>query len=126
MNWHKCLFYGSLRKGQYNYDRMLSLFGKNSVRYIKTVDVLGYALYNTGRGYPAIVKSNSPNTVAMDVFEIDDKVYSWVNGMELSAGYILVEHKVGNNIYYLYAYRSVGSDFTLVESGDWAKQNELF
>lgn len=125
MKWYKCLFYGSLRKGEYNNDRMIRFFGEDQVRYIKTVKIPGYKLYDTGFSYPAIIETNTDDCVVMDIMEIGEEAYDWVHGMEISAGYILRQFTKDKESYFLYVYTKKQPGFTLVESGNWLKQTEL-
>jgi gamma-glutamylcyclotransferase (GGCT)/AIG2-like uncharacterized protein YtfP len=115
----ECLFYGSLRKGQYNGARMKAAYGEDNFKYIKSFKINGFALYDTGRGYPAVVKSSNDDTLEVELFRLSEQCYDSINNMELGAGYEMNLYKDGNKLYPLYIYNKVLPSFTRVPNGDW-------
>lgn len=76
-------FYGSLRKGLYNYEAF-----KDGLTFLKRGVIKGAKLYSLG-SYPAIRLTGVDNDfVVVDVFNIDNgSTFSIINGMEMGAGY---------------------------------------
>lgn len=115
----ECLFYGSLRKGQYNGARMRTTYGEDNFQYVKSLRISGFTLFDTGRGYPAIVKSSGDDTVEVELFKVSEQCYDGINNMELGAGYEMNLYKDGKKLYPLYVYNKVLPSFTRVPNGDW-------
>ena len=116
----KVAFYGSLRKGHYNYDRFKQQYG-NEFNYIKTTNISGFNLFDLG-SYPGLKAArNNENKVIVDIFELSEKAFDSVERMEHGAGYStikVVDDETGEKVYcYLYEYPCNN----LVESGDWSK-----
>lgn len=120
--------YGSLRKGQYNY--------QDSLKYIGTTSIKGFDLYPVGFGsYPAIIPTNEDNILVIDVLECTDEDKNWIDRMEIGAGYYIkeVEVELDGQLYpcHIYIYREEHQDSLKrrprVESGDWVefKQKQL-
>lgn len=111
--------YGSLRLDEYNYNRFKQLFG-DDFNYVKTTSISGYKLFDLG-SYPGLKVSDSEaDVVIVDVLEVSDKCFDYIEGMEHGAGYstIKVTDTEGNKYFaYLYEYPCTN----LVESGDWSK-----
>ena len=111
--------YGSLRLGEYNYNRFKELFGED-FNYVKTTTISGYDLYDLG-SYPGLKVSQNPEAVVVvDILEVSQKCFDYIESMEHGAGYstIKVEDKEGDKYFaYLYEYPCNN----LVESGDWSK-----
>ena len=74
--------YGSLKKGYYNHSII-----KGST-FVGTKVLLGYQLYDTGFGYPAIAKDKW-GSVLGEVYQIEEDIFNSINNMELGAGYVL-------------------------------------
>lgn len=112
----KNLFYGSLRKGEYNYERFVEIFGKENFVYKETKTIKGFELYSLG-AYPVIIP-NPNSEIVVDEFELSQEAHKSVKTMELGAGYtetIINE----SSIYYMDQppHYHKGK----VESGDWSK-----
>lgn len=114
--------YGSLRLNQYNFERFKRLFN-DGFNYVKTTSISGYKLFDLG-SYPGLkVSSNEDDIVVVDVLEVSEDCFSYIEGMEHGAGYstIKVTDKEGDKYFaYLYEYPCNN----LVESGDWSKYLE--
>ena len=80
----KFLAYGSLRKGEFNFDR----FGTNSIKYIETKIIKGYKMYSLGF-YPFLVfTGNQEHLVTCDILETSKPIFQAIVQMEEDAGYI--------------------------------------
>ncbi len=117
-------FYGSLRKGEYNY--MALMKNQEGVKYLATVKIPGYKLYSLG-SYPVILPTDEFRTVTIDLFKIDnDTVKNRLDRMEIGAGYIRKEVEVEGNNILIYVggehYHDIGED-RLIPDGDWANRN---
>lgn len=117
----KIAVYGSLREGEYNYDRVRQLFGNRSINVLrKDIIVEGFDLFDLGP-YPAI--SRGENNLTVEIISVDENAYSFIKSMELGAGYNEEHIKYkpyGNVIIYTYPKNSFNKE-RLVASGDWSK-----
>lgn len=111
-------FYGSLRKGQYNYTRT----GLPKETYIKTVQIEGYEMYSLG-AFPLVVQSsNKKDVITVDLFAIaNENLQRGIHLMEIGAGYERIAHNIDGKDYYLYAYSRANKGLQRVTSGDWAE-----
>lgn len=113
--------YGSLREGEYNYERIAHNFGKSSIRTLASgVKVSGYDLYDLGP-YPAISKGE--NELIVDVISVDSSAYTFIKRMELGAGYQEDSVKIksyGDVLIYTFPPNSFPEN-RLVPSGDWSE-----
>lgn len=112
--------YGSLRIGEYNYERFVDIFGKTSITTVEKTKVIdGFDLYSLG-SYPAITRGS--NKLTVDILEVTDNVHNSIKAMELGAGYdeetIHIEN-IGDVVIYTYPKEYLDSR-RLVESGDWS------
>jgi gamma-glutamylcyclotransferase (GGCT)/AIG2-like uncharacterized protein YtfP len=114
-------FYGSLRVGEYNYNRLLK--GQPGVTYITTTTLpKGFLMYSLGP-YPIVTKSElSTSPLVVDIFEIEnDYVANFIDMMEIGAGYekstVCIEDY--NCIIYVGYY---SNSTNIVASGDWSKE----
>ncbi len=116
---NKFAFYGSLRKGHYNYDRLV----KNSpgMELVGEQTVQGYKMFDTGIGYPYVVKTGNPtDEVKVELYDIPDESTAYcINRMELGAGYKQEEIKFDDETYTLYVCDSFGRQSKPVPKGDW-------
>jgi len=114
----KILVYGSLRSGEFNFNRFKEYF-PNGIEYIKTTTVKGFDLHSLG-SYPGIVKSKDPEKeLVVDIMHCDNPCYYAINGMELGAGYKNEDVLIEGVPHTIYVYQ--GNPNRLVESGDWSK-----
>lgn len=113
----KLLVYGSLREGDYNFDRIKSYFGEDSIKKIGEKTLTGYSIFNLG-SYPGLNKTNNEeHSVLFDIVEVKDNAYEFIQGMELGAGY--TEEKLDDYIFYVYDHKFDEKDRII--SGDWLK-----
>lgn len=116
------LTYGSLRKGNYNYEAFKNYFGSN-FKYVSTTKITGFKLYSLG-AYPAIKKSGSiDDELVVDLIQVSDSVKDEVDAMELGAGYKIVSKiiQIEGTTYPcdIYVYEYGVNEQNLVKSGDW-------
>lgn len=114
----KILVYGSLRKGEYNYESFKRRHG-DGFNYLGTTKVKGFNLYSLG-SYPGITESEDPEKeLVVDIMECDDDCYNSIYRMEIGAGYRTQEVIVDGEPMNIYLY--LGRPTRLVESGDWSQ-----
>jgi gamma-glutamylcyclotransferase (GGCT)/AIG2-like uncharacterized protein YtfP len=116
----KYAFYGSLRKGMYNYHALAQ-----GLTYEKTVEVSGYKLFSLG-AYPFAIKTNDESDkLVIDLFTItNDRTENSIHRMELGAGYIYDEVDVDGVSYGIYLFPNRLRDYesyTQVKGGDWCE-----
>lgn len=113
--------YGSLRKGEYNFERFVEAYGTTNIKVLSEgVVIEGYNLYNLGP-YPAITKGD--NNLTIDVLSVSENVYNSIRAMELGAGYNEESIKIPRyNDVKIYTFKE-GSfpKERLVESGNWSE-----
>lgn len=112
--------YGSLRKGEYNYNAFQRMYGDDALRYQRTTTIPGWTLFSLG-SYPGIKKATDPDQeLTVDLMEVSERAYQSINGMELGAGYNNVTVEIDGTEYtlYEYAYNRLGER---VSHGDWSR-----
>lgn len=122
--------YGSLRPGQYNFDRVNAWIKGQVLRPVASGMIVGYRLYSLG-AYPALkIVGGSPGDLVVygDVLECPPMLFDWIDRMEKGADYKPVEVSVlqqGTSeelTATAWLYRGDVDDAPLVESGDWLKR----
>lgn len=123
------LAYGSLRKGDYNYDRFKEYFG-NKFNYIKTIELPGFDIYYLPYGYPG-AKRNPHGKITVDIIEVTEDCYREIEMMEIYADYtpltfetLLSLDNDDNLKYYeatLFLYNGGVTNENFIKSGDWIK-----
>jgi gamma-glutamylcyclotransferase (GGCT)/AIG2-like uncharacterized protein YtfP len=106
------LFYGSLKKREFNFDR----FGAGTQKFIKTVELDGYDLYDL-KYYPGLTKGKG--RVTFELHEVDDRAFDSISRMEAGAGYSLGEEKVDGKEAAVFFYEGDLSEYKKIESGNW-------
>ena len=66
--------YGSLRKDQYNYDRIRRQFGDDSFIHIDTLEMRNVKMYDLGE-YPAVTTAKYEDIVVGDLMYCSDEAY---------------------------------------------------
>lgn len=121
------LVYGSLRVGEYNWEKL-----KDEMEFVRTEFIKGYSMYDLG-DYPAIVKDKNATTpITMDLFRVDKTTFDRIYTMELDAGYSIDGIHIlenGRNIQiYFFSMANITlakqGKHTLIESGDWVERNK--
>ena len=113
----KILVYGSLRNNEYNFKRFKEYFGEG-LKYIKTLTIEGYKLYDLG-SYPGIKESVNNEPLVVDVMETSQEAYDAIYRMEIGAGYKTKTVTIEGEDHTIYVYQ--GNPRRLVESGDWSE-----
>lgn len=125
--------YGSLRKKQYNYERIRAAFGNDSLVYIATTEIKYATMYDMG-SYPACTGGGYYTRVVGEVMYCSDEVFKAIKDMEEGAGYRKIDthfYSDDNRTIFL-PYYIAGREllqqiyeypekFNHVESGDWCK-----
>jgi gamma-glutamylcyclotransferase (GGCT)/AIG2-like uncharacterized protein YtfP len=114
----KFLAYGSLREGEFNFDR----FGSNSLTFVRNEKVKGYKMYSLG-AYPFITYTGKDEDVIVcDVLETDKRIFEYINDMEVGAGYT---SRLEDNlpIFVMNVKEKDLERFKQVNSGDWKLKN---
>lgn len=120
----KILAYGTLREGDYNFERVKSHFGETSIQKVRSVEISGFSMHNLGF-FPGINRTNNTeDKILCDILEVSDKAASFIEAMELGAGYETQDVEVGDESFPIYIYRGDLSNRPKVETGDWFKQKE--
>jgi len=113
----KLFVYGSLRPGQYNFNR----FNKNGFIKVIEEDVIveGFAMYSLG-SYPGI-KRKEDSSIVCTLISLPEREADYIEDMEISAGYekTTVDYKGESIPIYLYLDEVYERD--LVKEGDWNK-----
>lgn len=118
MNNNYIAVYGSLREGQYNYERFKNHF-EEGLEYIETTTILGFDLFDLG-SYPGIRYSDNPNQeLTVDILCCNSECATLINRMELGANYY--EEKIKVDVIECSIYIYDGFTFNLVESGNWSE-----
>lgn len=120
---NKILVYGTLRKGDYNFDRILNSFGEGSIVKTGETTLRGYKLYNLG-SYPGVVKSDSENDIIVcDIVEVKEEAKKFIDLMELGSGYKIETVVVDDVPHTIYEYKHQLSEDRRITTGDWFKRN---
>lgn len=122
-NTKRVAFYGSLRRGEYNYESFVRHYGAENYRYQKTSSISGFKLYSLG-SYPAINKvkvGEESSNLIVDVFEVSEPVYQSIRAMELGANYKEITVDIEGEEVILYEYRTPVSEDRRVLTGDWSE-----
>lgn len=111
--------YGSLRKGDYNYDRCIP-----EAELVTQTILQGWNMYDLG-SYPCVSMGNG--SIVIDIYDVTEDEYDRVEAMELGAGYSKVTIKGDRHgeatLFYMTNQRLAQYErfetLKKVESGDW-------
>lgn len=80
--------YGSLRKDQFNYNRLRKIYGKKNIQYLFTCKSDYLRLYDLGN-YPAVIEKGTSfsDFIIGDLLYISEDVSKFIKDMEEEAGY---------------------------------------
>jgi gamma-glutamylcyclotransferase (GGCT)/AIG2-like uncharacterized protein YtfP len=113
----KVAFYGSLRKGCYNYNHF-----KTGLTERGQAELSGFQLFSLG-AYPCIIRSDDPaDKVVIDLFEANEETFQRIHRMELGAGYNAEVVEVNGEDYTIYTFPQNQREYLAtrrVNSGDW-------
>lgn len=119
-------FYGTLRRGCYNHQRMFN-GPKNGITYVGTVKVPGFKMIDLGH-YPAVYHSGEGEiTVELNVIP-DEYLRRRIDGMELGAGYkqTTIHHDGYDYLLYIITPPSLfGKRHAEIPSGDWVSYQNI-
>jgi len=118
-------FYGSLRRGCYNHQRMFDS-PEGGACYIDTIRLSGFKMIDLGY-YPAVYHSQGEITV--ELYRIPDEyLRRRIDGMELGAGYKKTTFCRGGHEYLLYIITPpslFGKKYADIMSGDWVSYQNI-
>lgn len=126
----KVAVYGTLRKGDYNYDRFVYIFGEKAISYIKTITVttLEHAMVSFRDLYPALIHESrltsiprrpiTPN-ITFDILEVERECYKAIHDMEVGSGYKVSTIEIENNTYQIFLFKHDDCSYETITSGDW-------
>lgn len=112
----KIIVYGSLRKGEYNYQYFKRWFG-DDINHVKTTTIDGFTLHSLG-SYPCAVRGEGK--LVVDILEVSEEVSKDIYDMEIGAGYYVDMVHVEDEK--LPIYLMANSNQKVVEHGDWTKR----
>ncbi len=109
-------FYGSLRRGQHNYDRF-----ESHLQYRFSAWIRGYQLYSFG-DFPFAVKTNQQaHRILVEIFAISEmEVEREIDELELGYGYYQELIQIDQLQVRLYLFKDQ-ANYPLVLGGDWVK-----
>jgi gamma-glutamylcyclotransferase (GGCT)/AIG2-like uncharacterized protein YtfP len=118
--------YGSLRVGEYNFDRINQRF-PNSLNYLYTDTIKGFKLIDLGP-YPAAIAVERDATIVVDIIECSEDAYKFIEMMEFGAGYKKTIQEVEGDKCTLYT-MPIGNVIDTparkyVKDGDWVKHRK--
>lgn len=107
--------YGSLRDGQYNFERFKQAYP--DIKVLKNDVILkGFNLYTLG-SYPGIKVGDGE--IEVDILEVNDMCFNNILRMEFGAGYSLMEIFVDDKQTGLFIYEGPVKENMKIESGNW-------
>ena len=125
---YKILGYGTLRSGDYNFERMQGYFGEESIKKIGEVTLPNFKMYDLGH-YPTIIATVEPdNQVVFDILEVNHPCYNFIVQMERGAGYQEIQVNVdgyGDCYVYIYLKDFINDKTPVIKSGDWFKHKQI-
>lgn len=121
----KCVFYGSLRKPMYNYNKLRMLYGLDSMQYIKTTPTCGYEMYTLG-SYPAIKESSQDRTIIVDLFKVNEEAYKYIQEMETGADFYEDNIIIDGEEYSIFPYAGRVNEHNLIVYGDWVRYSNNY
>lgn len=110
--------YGSLKKNCFNH----TAFGFNQSKYIKTIRVPGYELYDVGYIPVAVATKDTSKSIVAELYDVPSDIYIAVKRMELGAGYSEVELHIGGYRAVMWVYDSIPKYGTLIPNGEWVEK----
>jgi len=112
---HFIAAYGTLRKGNYNFKRF------NGLKYLKTVKIKGYELWDFGP-YPYVVKKED-SEITVDILEAEGGTKRLIDSMELGAGYKMENITIEKKECTIYYMEKIYNNTTKIESGDYGNNH---
>ena len=117
---NKICVYGTLRRHQANYTKIIGRYGLDEFRYKRTLDIPGFLMYDLIY-YPAVQRSGNPSDkIIVELFDASDAVYLYIKDMEIGAGYTEDTVCIGDVFYSIYLLNDM-DDRIPIDGGDWLK-----
>lgn len=123
----RLFFYGSLRKGEENYERF-AIEWPTAMRDVATGHIRGFELVNLGT-HCSIVPGPASATVIGDVFDVSDELFKSIDALETGFGYrrqtVVVEIGDGKTVtadVYGFARPDELTQQPRIKSGDWKQR----
>lgn len=117
-------FYGSLRKGMYNFHAL-----KRGMEYLRTTEIPGFKLFSLG-SYPCAVQTHDEaDIMTVDLFTVTGEAERGIHSMELGAGYKYREVEIDGTMFGIYLFdssRLPSLKDRHVPGGDWVKHLQGF
>lgn len=114
--------YGSLREGDYNYERFKAIFKDDFKKITEPIEIKGYRLFDLG-SYPGIVESTDNHKLTIEIIQCSQECYNTILTMEVNAGYKVSEiHVNDNGVMYdcsIFIYQGNRTNCPIVDNGDW-------
>lgn len=116
--------YGTLRKGQYNFDRINNNFGSDSIKKVSERVIEGFKMYTIHDWYPAVVYTGRPeDKIVVEEVKVTPEAKTFIDRMEAGAGYT-IKQVDGLDIYCMLEDDMDDGLTGVIESGDWVKYIE--
>lgn len=119
---HKVATYGSLRLGHYNH---ASFSRDYDIQHIETKTITGWKLFSFGAYPGAIQTGNEEDKMVVDVFNVDEDCKKSMDGMELGAGYNIIDIGENEDTVHIYEHKQAREYGSYVESGDWSQYKNI-
>ena len=123
----RLFFYGSLRKGEDNYERFTTEWPE-AMRDVASGCIRGFELVNLGT-HCSIVPGPADATVVGDVFDVSEELFTSIEALETGYEYVRqtvdVEIGDGRNVtadVYGFARPDEIADKPRIKSGDWKRR----
>jgi gamma-glutamylcyclotransferase (GGCT)/AIG2-like uncharacterized protein YtfP len=117
--------YGTLREGNYNYDRYKRIADASNNTFNKVGEAIieGYELWDLGP-YPYSIKTGNPeDKMTVDIIECDDYTIRSITRMEEGAGYTTEEITINGIECLIYTYPEIISNTKQIKNGDYNNKN---
>jgi gamma-glutamylcyclotransferase (GGCT)/AIG2-like uncharacterized protein YtfP len=115
----KILVYGTLREGQYNFDRIINNYGLESIKKVSEKILKGFQMITIHDWYPAIIYTNKEeDVIIVEEMEVTPEAKDFIDRMESGAGYSIMNIN-GADIYYMT--QNTHGEKAIIKSGDWVK-----
>jgi len=115
--------YGIYRKDMAGYDFLHRSFGQNSVLYKRTVNILGYKMYDAIFRADVEFTGNPKDKIVVDLLLVDDYVYEYMKRVRTRDYF---EHliSIDYELYSIFIEWPLREENKEVEDGDWVKFNK--
>lgn len=118
--------YGTLREGNYNYDRFKGMYGKD-FQYETTITSEDKFVMLTNGMYPLLMrekKNCTPTTIVFDIIKCSEECYRDICAMEFGAGYEEDFVELNGEKYNIFIFNHE-TNYKQIKTGDWNNQAEV-